>query len=98
MKPGNHVKAMVDLNKAIESTVVVARNEWKYVAERQTNLDSSLPPVLCLVGEFNQVVLNLIINATHAIADTVKDSAPPVLIFNPGLHSVVLYSRIAFSP
>jgi signal transduction histidine kinase len=33
MKPGNHVKAMVDLNKAIESTVVVARNEWKYVAE-----------------------------------------------------------------
>jgi len=70
--PGSHEKAMVDLNKAIESTVVVARNEWKYVAELQTNLDSSLPPVLCLVGEFNQVVLNLIINATHAIADTVK--------------------------
>jgi signal transduction histidine kinase len=72
--PGTHEKAAVDLNKAIESTVIVARNEWRYVAELQTNLDPSLPPVLCLVGEFNQVVLNMIINATHAIADTVKDT------------------------
>lgn len=72
--PGTHEKAAVDLNKAIESTVIVARNEWRYVAELQTNLDPSLPPVFCLVGEFNQVVLNMIINATHAIADIVKDT------------------------
>ena len=72
--PGTHEKAAVDLNKAIESTVIVARNEWRYVAELQTNLDPLLPPVFCLVGEFNQVVLNMIINATHAIADTVKDT------------------------
>jgi signal transduction histidine kinase len=70
--PGSHEKAVVDLNRAIESTVIIARNEWKYVAELQTNLDPSLPPVPCHVGEFNQVVLNMIINATHAIADTVK--------------------------
>jgi PAS domain S-box-containing protein len=72
--PGTHEKAVVDLNKAIESTVIVARNEWRYVAELQTNLDPSLPPVRCLVGELNQVVLNMIINSTHAIADTVKDT------------------------
>ena len=70
--PGNKEKTAVNLNKAIESTVIVARNEWKYVADLQTHLDPSLPPVPCLVGEFNQVVLNMIINATHAIADAGK--------------------------
>ena len=70
--PGGREKAAVNLNKAIESTVTVARNEWKYVADLHTNLDPSLPPVPCLVGEFNQVVLNMIVNAAHAIADAVK--------------------------
>jgi PAS domain S-box-containing protein len=70
--PGGREKAAVNLNKAIESTITVARNEWKYVADLHTNLDPSLPPVPCLVGEFNQVVLNMIVNATHAIADAVK--------------------------
>jgi PAS domain S-box-containing protein len=70
--PGSHEKVMIDLNKAIESTVIVARNEWKYVADLKINLDPSLPLVPCLVGEFNQVVLNMIVNATHAIADVVK--------------------------
>ena len=70
--PGNTEKVAINLNKAIESTVTVARNEWKYVADLHTDLDPSLPPVPCLVGEFNQVVLNMIVNATHAIADVVK--------------------------
>ncbi len=72
--PGSAEKVAVNLNKAIESTVTVARNEWKYVADLHTDLDPSLPPVPCLVGEFNQVVLNMIVNATHAIADVVKNS------------------------
>ena len=70
--PGSNEKAMVNLNHAIDSTVTVAQNEWKYVADLQTKLDPSLPSVPCLVGEFNQVVLNMIVNATHAIADVVK--------------------------
>lgn len=70
--PGSKEKAAVNLNKAIESTVTVARNEWKYVADLRTDLDPSLPLVPCLVGEFNQVVLNMIVNAAHAIADAVK--------------------------
>jgi signal transduction histidine kinase/HAMP domain-containing protein len=62
-----------DLNRAIESTLVIASNEYKYVAEIVTNL-GEIPPVLCHAGEVNQAVLNIIVNASHAIADVVKDT------------------------
>jgi len=64
--------APVDLNKALASTITVARNEWKYVAEIETDL-RELPPVVCNVGDLNQVFLNLLVNAAHAIGDVVKD-------------------------
>ncbi len=64
-----------DINEAIETTITVARNEWKYLAEMETELDPSLPLVPCLVSEFNQVILNLIINAAHAIRDVVGDGS-----------------------
>ena len=67
--PGTTQKVALDLNRAIQSTVTVARNEWKYVAELETAFDPSLPMVSCQPGEFNQVILNLIVNAAHAIAD-----------------------------
>ena len=70
--PGSDEKACVDLNRAIESTVTVARNEWKYIADLTTDLAPDLPLVPCLLGQFNQVILNMIVNATHAIADVVK--------------------------
>jgi signal transduction histidine kinase len=71
--PGTGKKVLLDLNRAIESTVTVTRNEWKYVADMNLNLDASLPMVRCLPGEFNQVILNMIINASHAIADVVAE-------------------------
>jgi PAS domain S-box-containing protein len=64
-----------DLNRSIESTLTVARNEWKYVADVETRFDPDLPPVPCLPGPFNQVILNLIVNAAHAIADVVGDAS-----------------------
>jgi signal transduction histidine kinase len=67
--PGSHRMKPVDLNHSIESTLVVCRNEWKYVAEAVTDLDPALPPVRCLAGELKQVILNLVINAAHAIAE-----------------------------
>ena len=67
--PGNEEMEAVDLNKALESTLTVCRNEWKYVADVVMDFDPDLPPVDCLPGECNQVFLNLIINAAHAIAD-----------------------------
>jgi signal transduction histidine kinase len=67
--PDSAEKVQIDLNKAIESTVTVARNEWKYVADVVTELDRELPLVVCYPGEINQVILNLIVNAAHAIKD-----------------------------
>ncbi len=58
-----------DINQGIRNTVTVARNEWKYVAEVELDLDPNLPDVLCVQGEINQVVLNMLINSAHAIAD-----------------------------
>ena len=69
--PGPAEKTALDINRAIESTVLISRNEWKYVADLHTDLDPDLPPVFCVRGEFNQVILNLIVNAAHAIADVV---------------------------
>ena len=71
--PGNKDKSAADLNHAIEVTATVARNEWKYIAELTLDLDRSLPPVPCFIGEFNQCILNLIVNASHAIADVVRE-------------------------
>ncbi len=71
--PGKQKMAATDLNNAIESTITVSRNEWKYHADLTADLDPNLPLVPCLKDEFNQVVLNIIVNASHAIADAVAD-------------------------
>ena len=71
--PGTGHKTAVDLNKAIESTITVCRGEWKYVADLVTRFDPDLPAVPVIAGEFNQVILNLIANAAHAIGDVVVD-------------------------
>ena len=72
--PGSQEKQEVDLNRAIESTTIVTRNEWKYIADLITDFDPDLPPVPCLADDFNQVILNLIVNAAHAISECVGDS------------------------
>jgi signal transduction histidine kinase len=71
--PGVEGMTSIDLHRAIETTITVAMNEWKYLAEVETDFDPELPAVSCLPGEINQVVLNLIVNAAHAIADVVGD-------------------------
>ena len=56
-----------DLNRAIESTLTVAQNEYRYIADIELQLND-LPPVQCNLGDLNQVFLNLIVNASHAIS------------------------------
>ncbi|MCH8999855.1 MAG: CHASE domain-containing protein [Proteobacteria bacterium] len=63
----------IDINHAIATTLTVANNQIKYVADVETDLDESLPPVSCLPGELNQVILNLLVNAAHAIEETASD-------------------------
>lgn len=70
--PGGNEKAAADLNRAIESTVTVASSAWKNVASLRLDLDPELPPVVCYLGDVNQAILNLIVNAAHAVGDVVK--------------------------
>ena len=69
-----------DLNEAIRTTVQVARNEWKYSADMVLNLDEHLPPVPCHLGEFNQVILNMIVNARDAIVDVSSEAKGVITI------------------
>ena len=61
-----------DLNRALQNTLEVARNEYKTVAEVVTDW-GRLPPVRCYASDLNQVFLNLIVNAAHAIGDARGD-------------------------
>ncbi|TVR51803.1 MAG: PAS domain-containing protein [Puniceicoccaceae bacterium] len=70
--PGMHSKSKADLNHAIQNTVTVSKNEWKYAAEMKLDLAERLPLVDCNLGEINQVLLNLIVNAAHTIQDRIK--------------------------
>ncbi|HEY0254733.1 MAG TPA: ATP-binding protein, partial [Kofleriaceae bacterium] len=67
--PSGGIKDMVDLNAAIATTIEVTRNEWKYAAAMVAELDPDLPAVWCLRDEISQVILNLIVNAAHAIGE-----------------------------
>jgi two-component system, NtrC family, sensor kinase len=69
----------VDLTRAIQSTLVVAKNEYKHVADVDTDL-ADLPSITCHGSQINQVILNLVVNAAHAIADRVKDTEERGLI------------------
>jgi PAS domain S-box-containing protein len=73
--PGMAVKEPTDINKEIEKTITITRNEWKYVAEMKTDLDSDLLYVPCFRAELNQVILNMIVNAAHAIAEANGDKS-----------------------
>ena len=68
--PGSEEKVQTDINRALASTITVSRNEWKYVADVETDLAEDFPLLLCLPGELNQVFLNILVNAAHAIAET----------------------------
>jgi signal transduction histidine kinase len=72
--PGSDIKEAVDLNRAIEATLMVARNEWKYVADLDLALEPTLPAVAAIPSAVNQVILNLVVNAAHAIGDVVGTS------------------------
>jgi PAS domain S-box-containing protein len=74
--PGSEEKRPSDINRAINTTLNVSRNEWKYIAEVVTNLDMELPLVPCYLNDFNQVMLNLIINAVHTVKEKTKDDNP----------------------
>jgi signal transduction histidine kinase len=72
--PDSHTKADVDINRAIKTTLNMARNEYKSVADVETDF-GEIPSVHCQPGDFNQVVLNLLLNAAHAVGDAVEGTS-----------------------
>jgi two-component system, NtrC family, sensor kinase len=83
-----------DINHALESTLIVAKNEYKYSADVETKF-AELPPVMCNIGELNQVFLNLLINAAHAIADGGKEAGSGKISVSTELKGEVV--EIAFA-
>lgn len=69
----------IDLDSLIESALTIARNEYKYVADVELHA-GALPPVHCVRGDIGQVVINLLTNAAHAIAERLGDSQQRGLI------------------
>ncbi|MDH5822574.1 ATP-binding protein [Luteimonas sp. RD2P54] len=68
--PSAGEKERVDLRPLVETAVTVARNEWKYVAQMEQDFAEDVPEVSCLRDEIGQVLLNLVVNAAHAISDS----------------------------
>jgi len=77
--PDRQEKVAADLNQAIQSTLIIAKNEYKYVADVHTEF-GDLPQVSCFLGDLNQAVLNIVVNAAHAIGDAVKGTGQRGLI------------------
>jgi two-component system, NtrC family, sensor kinase len=71
--PDHDTRQRVDLNHSIQNTLTITKNEYRYVAELVTDF-GELPPIWCNMGGINQVLVNIVVNAAHAIADVVGDS------------------------
>lgn len=67
--PASNTKTYIDINNAVEDTINISRNEWKYYSDIVTHFDKNLLSVPCFPGELNQVFLNIIINAADAIKE-----------------------------
>ncbi len=70
--PSGKIKKLSDINQGIDVTITISKNEWKYLAEIDTNFDPNLPLISCYLDELNQVFLNMIVNAAHAIEEKQK--------------------------
>ncbi|OAN46675.1 hypothetical protein A6A04_06110 [Paramagnetospirillum marisnigri] len=87
--PGTSQKSAVDINRALDSTLVVSRNSWKHSASVETRFDPALPLVNCHPGEMNQVFLNLIVNAAHAIEASDKPLPGTIVVETAARGDVV---------
>jgi signal transduction histidine kinase len=90
--PDGGEKAAADLNRALETTLVIARNEYRYFAVAELH-KGDLPEVLCNIGELSQVFLNLVVNSAHALADAGKTADTGLISIRTGLAEGVVELR-----
>lgn len=74
---GDGSRELVNINEALDATLTVVHNQIKLIATVETDFQVDLPQVQCFPDEMNQVFLNLIINAAHAIKDASKKTPQP---------------------
>ncbi len=72
--PQHETTEDVDVNEVIKYAIVISKNEWKYVAELETDLEPNLPKIVGFSSELNQVFLNIIVNAAHAIGEKISEN------------------------
>lgn len=86
MKGFSHIgqsrAAHININLALENTLLVARNSYKYLADIETQFED-IPPIECFAGELNQVFLNILVNAAHAIEDSNKGRGKIIIATSP---------------
>ncbi len=63
-----------DLNQIVSNAVTISKNEWKYVAEVDTDFEDEILNITCMPGSLLQVIINMIVNSSHAIADKTTDT------------------------
>lgn len=72
--PGSKTRTPIDINTLLNDVLTVTRNQWKYVAELETSFADDIPEILVFPSELNQVFMNLIVNAAHAIEEAGRDT------------------------
>jgi signal transduction histidine kinase len=94
--PSQNEKESVDVREVIRTTVTVARNEWKYVADLETEFGDDLPLLPCLRDMVGQAILNLVVNAAHAIADTLQKGVKEKgrIVISAGQNGDVMEIRV----
>jgi len=92
--PDTNEQSAADINHALETTLTVACNEYKYVARIETCF-GELPEVLCNIGELNQVFLNLIVNGAHAIEHAGRDVSTGRIVISTEADDVAVRIRVA---
>jgi signal transduction histidine kinase len=74
MHPGSKEKERININDIIENALIISRSEWKRVAKIKKDLDKDLPLIDAHKNELSQALLNLIVNAAHAVEKRHKQS------------------------
>jgi signal transduction histidine kinase len=72
--PNGGQQGAVDLNRAVQSAAAICRSQWKQVAELVTDLDPRMPPLRCPPDDVHQILINLLINAAHAIEEKLGEA------------------------
>lgn len=67
------IKRPTNINEIIENSLIVCHNAYKYVALMETEY-GEIPAINVYPGDIGQVIVNLVVNAAHAIADKKGDS------------------------